>query len=753
MINVNESFAKIEKYASEKYLEYSIATLKDRAIPYLNDGLKPVHRRILYAMNVMGIRDGIHKKSARIVGDVIGKYHPHGDTAVYQAMVRMSQEWLMRYPIVSGQGNFGSRDGDGAAAMRYTESSLTAYAEHILLSELKEGTSEYIPNYDGTMEEVRLFSSRLNNLLLNGSTGIAVGMATNIPSHNIRELTNATLAYIDNNDITVAEIMEHLKGPDFASAGQIISSKKTILNAYETGQGKIRVRVRWRVEKLARGQWHVVVYELPPNCSIEKIRMAVDKITNPPITKDKNGKAKQLSNKVIQDKNFLTKILEKAHNDSDKKVGDRLVLVPKSSKQDPDEFMNSLIPMLELEETFGVNLVSVGDNGRPELKNIKTMISEWVSYRLRMIIKRIEFHLKKTQKRIHIVEGRIKVYENLDRAIEIIRGSKDAKLDLIESFNITEAQAEDILEIKLRQLANLEKDRLESELDKLKKEEEKYTKLLSSETRLYSLMKKEIELDTVKFEDERRTLIEEAETVVLTKLDKVIEEPITIIYTKDGWLTQRKGHNIEIDTLLLKQGDSILQKFECKSIDNMALISSDGRSYTIKSIEIPNGKNFIHINSLLDLKGASVIDVIIPKDGEKRLFSNSGGYGFISETMNLISKGKAGKHFMSLSDGDEIFKSLIFNEDLNRVNVISTDNRLLSFPISEMKELEKGKGVQIIKLVDNNKIKDISISMDDIIEYYINSNRSFKNDELEKLKGKRAQRGKVISENIKLLKY
>lgn len=754
MMNINEKFSKIEDYTSEKYLDYAVAVCKDRAIPYLMDGLKPVHRRILYAMSVMGIKAGQgHKKSARIVGDVIGKYHPHGDTAVYESMVRMSQDWVMRYPIIDGQGNFGSRDGDGAAAMRYTESSLTEYAEQILLSELKEGTSDFVPNYDGNTVEVDLFSSRLNNMLLNGATGIAVGMATNIPSHNIREVTNATLAYIDNNNISIDEIMEHIKGPDFAAAGQIISSKETIIDAYKTGMGKIRVRARWHLEKLARGQWQIVITQLPPDVSILDVLNTIDKITNPPMTKDKKGKPKALSATVLQSKTFLNSILAKGRDDTDAKSGDRLVLEPKSSRQDPEEFMNALIPRLNLETTFGVNLVAVGEDGKPELKNIKSLISEWVAYRLNVIKRRLNFHLNKIQKRIHIIEGRLKVYTDLDEAISIIRESEDPKTDLIEKFLLTEIQAEDILEIKLRQLAKLEHDKLSKELEKLKTEEERLIKLLSSEKRLFTLMKKEIEADTVKFEDGRRTILEEAKTIVAKTSEAVIDEAITIIYTKDGWITQRKGHNYDLSNYELKTGDSIESIQECRSIEPIVFLASNGRGYSLKSNEIPSGKNSVHVNSLIDLKGCDIVDMFIGRETDKRLFANSTGYGFISATSNLVSKNKAGKHFMSISgDNFTIFKPMSFNENLVRINALTTDNRLLSFHIEEMKELDKGKGVQIVRLVDDNQIKEISISANDEIPVMIkNKKKIFREEDLEPFLSKRARRGKAVKDDYSLV--
>ncbi len=749
----NEKKIRVEDYSNPKYLDYTIAVLRGRAIPYSCDGLKPVHRRILYAMNVMGIKAGSYKKSARIVGDVIGKYHPHGDGAVYESMVRMSQEWLMRYPIIDGQGNFGSRDGDGAAAMRYTESSLTKYAEDILMGELKEGTSDFIPNYDETLTEVQYLSSRLNNLLLNGSIGVAVSMATKIPSHNMRELTNATIAYINDNNISVEDMMEHLKGPDFASAAQIVSSKEQILKAYKTGQGIIKVRSVWNVEKLARGQWQVVVTEMPPEVDIVKVLTKIDTIMNPQSKKSgKDGKKEDLSAKVLQNKNFLQSILTKGKNDSDKN-GDRLVLEPRSSKQDPEEFMNALIPMLELEVSFGINMVSIGADNRPEVKNIKQLISEWVSYRLLTLKRRLQFHLDKANRRIHILEGRIKAYNALDEVIKIIRTEDDPKSILIEKYGFTEIQADDVLDIKLRQLAKLELDNLKTELDKVSIESDRLQSLINSDKRLYTLMKKEIEADTVKFEDERRTLIQEEVPITATKSTKTVEENITVIYTKDGWLSMRKGHDFDLSGFALKQDDEVQVVEEMKSTDELCFLASNGRGYSIKAADIPHGRNPTHVNSLFELKGGTIVDVMFGKEDDVRLFSNDSGYGFLSSTSNLISKNKAGKHFMTVSDDTTIFRTEKFNKEaeLTRLNVLTTDKRLLSFDINEVKQLDKGKGVQLVRLVGDNRILQLGISKNNEISILKGeATHIIKDEELAPYISSRARRGKSVKEDVRL---
>lgn len=747
----------VADYSRKKYIEYAVAVVADRALPYVNDGLKPVHRRILYAMTGLGIKAKEKpKKSARIVGDVIGKYHPHGDASVYNAMVALAQEWKMRYPLVASQGNFGSRDGDGAAAMRYTEAGITPFAEDILLNEMREGTCDFVPNFDGTINEVKLLPSKLNNLLLNGSFGIAVGMATNIPSHNIRELANATHAYLDNTDITVAEIMEHLKGPDFATGGQIITSNDKIIEAYEKGKGIIKVRCRWHVEKLPRGQWRVVVTELPPDSNITKVLQTIEKITNPPRVKDSKGKDKPLKPSVLKDKQFLMSILASAENDSSS-TELRMILDPKSSKQDPEEFMKLLYSRLGLEESFGVNLTMIDINKTPKRTSIKQYIVEWVEYRKEVIRRRLQFHLDKAQRRLHILEGRLKVYQNLDRAIEIIKESEDPKTDLMEEFLLTEIQAEDILEIKLRQLAKLEKDKLEKEFNKLKIEEERLIKLLASETRLLTLLRKEMEELTVRYEDERRTLIEEASEAVAKSSDTILEEAVTVIYTKQGWLTMRKGHEIDLSTVSFKDNDSPDRVLELKTTDKIAFLATNGRGYSIKPTEVPNGKNnFVHIKSLVECNDANIVDTMVASKDDLYLFCNASGYGYISNSENLVSKNKAGKNFMTIPEdmpNCEVFKPLKITEDKPRVNFITSELRMLSFEVKEIKELNKGKGVQLVRPKGEMKILDVSLSkMDEIPVYEKNKKIIFREDKLEYYHGKRSRRGKPIPETTTLAK-
>ena len=753
--NDNNDFLDLDKYLTAKYLEYSIAVLKDRAIPYLSDGMKPVHRRVLYAMNEMrNFSTEKHKKSARIVGDVIGKYHPHGDQSVYDAMTKMIQDWYMRYPLIDGQGNFGSRDGDRQAAMRYTEARLTKFAEYLLLSEIDMGTTEFRNNYDNTMTEPVDLPAKLNMLLLNGTSGIAVGMATDIPAHNIREVTNATLACIKNRDISVDEIMNELKGPDFATGGHIIASEKEIKDIYSTGRGVIRVRAKWKVEELTKNQWQVVVYEFPPTTNAKKILENIDKVTNPQTKKDKNGKQAPLSPKVLAEKNYLLSLLSEVSDESDKEHSVRLVLHPKSYKQSPEEFMNSLIGRIGLEESVKINFTVVGLDGTPMTKDIKTILNEWIDFRFNVMTKRCQWKLNKIQDRIHIIQGRIIAFLNIDEVIEIIRESEEPKIELMNKFGLSETQAEDILEIRLRQLAKLEKIKLDKELETLQKEEKYLQGLLSSKVKMFNLMEKEIEEATVMFEDERRTLIKEDKIAIKSSADIIQDEPITVIYTTQGWITSRKGHEIDLSTVQLKTDDSILYTQEGRSIEQLVFLGSDGRGYSVKPSDIPSGKvGFVHINTLITTEpNVKLIDMLFANDKKVLLVSNNDGYGYLTNSINLISKNKAGKNFMTLPENDSVvFKPIVLKQDSKYVNIQSTDQRILTFDISELKELDKGKGFQLIKLADGQKIKNINVTDEKGFEIKAKNKIYFiDGDKLKEFISKRALRGKKIENNIEL---
>lgn len=752
----NGDYLDLREYLNARYLEYSVAVAKDRAIPYLSDGLKPVHRRILYAMNEMGnYSNQPYKKSARLVGDVIGKYHPHGDTSVYDAMSRLSQPWNMRYPLVDGQGNFGSRDGDGPAAMRYTEARLTAFAEKLLLDELDMGTSDFVSNYDNNLQEPSNFPSKLNLLLLNGTSGIAVGLSTDIPAHNIRELTDATLATIRNKNITNDEIMDILKGPDFATGGQIIASDDEIKKIYSVGRGVIRVRARWKIEELAKNQWQVVITEFSPGMNAKKILENIDRVISPKTKNDAKGKPKALSPKVIAEKNFLSSVLGDFLDESDKSEAVRLVLIPKNFKQSPDDFMNSIIGMIGLEESVKINLTTVGLNGLPKTKNIKEIIQEWIDYRFNVMTRRCQWRLNKVQARIHILEGRVIAYLNIDEVITIIREADEPKVELMNKLSVSEIQAEDILEIKLRQLANLEKVKIEKEIETLKKEEKSLQILLGSTVKMFNLMEKEIQETTAIFEDNRRTLIKEDKVAFKSSNDIVQDEAVTIIFTKQGWVTSRKGHGVELESIQLKTDDEILYVEEGRSVEMVAFLGSDGRGYSIKPSEVPSGKvGFVHINTLITVpQDVSLINMIFANDNKKLLVSNNDGYGYLTSSMNLVSKNKAGKNFMSLPEQDSVvFQPILLNETSALISIQTTDLRILTFNLNELKDLDKGKGFQLIKLADGHKIKKIVVTSIEGFELKVkNKTYLITAEKLAEFMSKRGLRGKKIESNMELI--
>src|SRR5882724_3463057 len=539
------------KYASTQYLQYAVATVKDRALPRLGDGQKPVQGRILYSMWTTNTLAGTKRtKSAAVVGEVLKTFHPHGDQSVYQALVRMAQEFTLRYPLIDGEGNFGSRDGDEAAAYRYTEARLTRLAE-VLLSEVDQGTVDFIPNYDGTKKEPEILPARLPMILLNGASGIAVGMATEIPSHNLNEVAAAAIAMIRDPETNVTGLMKHIKGPDFPGGAQIITPRAELKEAYTTGRGSVRVRARWNIERLARSQWQVVVYELPPGTSTKKVREEIDAITNP---QSKPGK-KSLTPEQTREKQLMLSMLDKERDESDRTHPVRLVFEPKTSKVDETEFINLLLAKTSLETNVPINLVMVGLDGRPTSKNLRDIISEWVRFRFTTVTRRTQHRLAQVLDRIHVLDGRMIVLLNVDKVIKIIRNADDPKAELIKAFKLSERQADDILDIRLRQLAKLEQIRIEQELKDLQKEQKDLEKILKNRKTLEDLVISEIEEDVKTFGDKRRTRIEESEKAVIET--PVIDEPVTVIFSKKGWVRARQGWEVDPATLSFKEGDGL----------------------------------------------------------------------------------------------------------------------------------------------------------------------------------------------------
>jgi topoisomerase-4 subunit A len=568
----------LASYAQRAYLEYALSVVKGRALPDVCDGQKPVQRRILYSMARMGLGFGGANrnvgakpvKSARVVGDVLGRFHPHGDQAAYDALVRMAQDFAQRYPLIDGQGNFGSRDGDGAAAMRYTEARL-ARITTLLLDEVDEGTVEFVPNYDGSTEEPRQLPARLPFTLLNGASGIAVGLATEIPSHNLREVADACVAIIRNPALTADELLAILPGPDYPGGGQIISSATDVAEAYRTGRGSLKVRARWKIEDLARGQWQLVVTELPPGVSTQRVLEEIEELTNPKV---KAGK-KALSQEQTQLKASILAVLDVVRDESSKDAPVRLVLEPKSSRIEQQELITSLLAHTSLETTAPINLTMVGLDGRPTQKSLRQMLTEWIEFRQTTIVRRSQHRLTQVLDRIHILEGRQIVLLNIDEVIAIIRQSDEPKAALIARFNLSDRQAEDILEIRLRQLARLEAIKIEQELSNLREEQGKLEDILGNPGSLRRLMIREIETDAKAFGDARRTLIQ-AEKKAVVEI-RVVDEPVTVVVSAKGWVRARTGHGHEAGSFAFKAGDGLYGTFECRTVDSLIVFGSNGR--------------------------------------------------------------------------------------------------------------------------------------------------------------------------------
>ncbi|MBI5330393.1 MAG: DNA topoisomerase IV subunit A [Betaproteobacteria bacterium] len=683
-------------YAERCYLAYAMSVVKGRALPNVEDGMKPVQRRILYSMREMGLGSATrHVKSARVVGDVIGKLHPHGDQSVYDAMVRMAQTFTLRYPLIDGQGNFGSRDGDGAAAMRYTESRLTPVAE-LLLAELDQGTVAFRDNYDGAFREPVLLPARLPMLLANGASGIAVGMATEIPPHNLRELGAAAIALLKKPDTGLDALMLHVPGPDFPGGGQVISPAADLRALYEGGRGSLRVRARWSVEPLARGQWRVVIHELPPGVSTAQVLTQIDALANP---QPKAGR-KDLTPEQKAMKQAVLAQLEAARDESDEKAPVRLVLEPCSRNLEADAFMRLFLAQTSLETNVAANLTVIGHDGRPGQKGLVALLSEWTAFRVDTVRRRSAHRLDVVNRRIHILEGRRAVLLNLDAVIRVIREADEPKADLMQAFGLSEIQAEDILEIRLRQLARLEAIKIEQELAGLLQERDGLSRILADGEALTSLVIDEIRADMKKYGDPRRTLIETAQaiTVSSTSEETVVDEPVTIIVSKNGWVRARNGHGIDPAGIQYKAGDGEMAVIETRSVWPLVLLDSGGRTYTLRIPDLPSGRgDGAPLTSLVDLaKGARVLYALSAAPDTRLLVATDVGYGFLCRLTDLVSRQRAGKAFLTVEAGYAPLPPVTVQGD--QIAAAASNGRYLVFPLAEMKEGGGGKGVQIMKL-------------------------------------------------------
>ncbi len=721
-------------YAQRAYLEYALSVVKGRALPDVCDGQKPVQRRILYAMSRMGLGFGGANgntaakpvKSARVVGDVLGRFHPHGDQAAYDALVRMAQDFSQRYPLIDGQGNFGSRDGDGAAAMRYTEARL-AKISSLLMDEIDQGTVDFMPNYDGSTEEPKQLPARLPFALLNGASGIAVGLATEIPSHNLREVADACVALIKDAKLSDEELFTLIPGPDYPGGGQIISSAQDIADAYRTGRGSLKCRARWKIEDLARGQWQLVVTELPPGVSTQKVLEEIEEITNPKV---KAGK-KALTQDQTQLKAAVLAVVDGVRDESSKDAPVRLVCEPKSSRIEQSELINTLLAHTSLETSAPINLTMVGLDGRPTQKSLRQMLQEWIAFRHSTIERRSRYKLDKVLDRIHILEGRQLVLLNIDEVIAIIRASDEPKQALIVRFKLSERQAEDILEIRLRQLARLEAIKIEQELSELRDEQKKLEEILGSPAALRRLMVKEIEADAKTFADARRTLIQADKKVVLEV--KVVDEPVTVVVSDKGWVRAQKGWAKErSNEFAFKPGDSLYAAFECRSIDTLLVFGSNGRVYSVAVSALPGARGDGQpVTTLIELEaGTTIAHYFAGAPSANLLLSTSGGYGFMATVENMSSRQKGGKAFITCNEGDTVCMPSPVNVNLpiypgvpvvanavgnvlgtasasappvmpsaTHVACASTGGRILTFEIGELKPMANGgRGLMLIDL-------------------------------------------------------
>ena len=687
-------------FASRAYLEYAISVVKGRALPDVCDGMKPVQRRILYAMKRLGLNPDVKTvKSARVVGEVLGKYHPHGDSAAYDAMVRLAQDFTMRYPLVQGQGNFGSADGDGAAAMRYTEVRLSKYAD-LLLGELDKGTVKFIPNYDGTHKEPVLLPARLPVLLLNGSSGIAVGMATEIPSHNLTEVGEAAIEVIRNPEITTDELLEIVKGPDFPGGAQVISSASDIKNVYRSGYGNLQVRATYHFEELSRGQWQLVFDSVPYKVSVMKVMSELEALTNP---KAPQGK-KSLTAKQQQDKQLIMNVMSGMRDESSAEAPVRLVIDPKSKSIDREELVSTILSKTSLETSCKFNLVVIGIDGKPRQKGLKDILSEWVSFRLRTVRARSQTSLNEAEARIHTLEGRLIVLVDIEEVIRIIRGADDPKKELITHFGLSDTQAEDILEIKLRQLASLDEVKLRKELEKLRNEAERLRGLLTDEKKLRREVTKEIRQDIDTYGDERRTLIEEAKGASIAK--QVIDEPVTVIVSEKGFLRSRQGHGFDARAMNFKLGDKYRCSMECRSVDNLYILSNTGRIYSIPVSSLPSARGEgTHVSAFVQfLDGDVPFDYICGASDTVLLFTSDAAMGFFCKMSDLAVRQRGGKSFFIL-DGAKPLPVQVSTPLTGWIAALSSSGRLVVFTTDELRALSSGgKGTTIMALQDDEKL-------------------------------------------------
>ena len=666
----------IQEFSEQAYLDYSMYVILDRALPHIGDGLKPVQRRIIYAMSELGLKAGAkYKKSARTIGDVIGKFHPHGDSACYEAMVLMAQDFSYRYPLVDGQGNWGSMDDPKSfAAMRYTEAKLRPYAD-VLLGEVMQGTVDWVPNFDGTLDEPKLLPARLPNVLLNGTTGIAVGMATDIPPHNLREVATACIRLLQEPNSTIQELCEHIQGPDYPVAAEIITPRAEIMQMYETGYGSIKLRAVWEKEESS-----IVITALPYQCSGNRILEQI---------------AAQMNAKKLP-------MLEDLRDESDHENPTRLVLIPRSNRVVPEELMSHLFATTDLEKSYRVNLNMIGLDGRPQVKNLRDILKEWLQYRTETVRRRLQYRLDKVEADIHLLEGLMIAYLNIDEVIRIIRQEDEPKLELMKRFKLSDLQAEAILNLRLRKLAKLEEMQIRGEMNELSEERQSLQQILGSATRMKTLIKKEILADAEAYGDARRSpLVKRSEAKAIDEAELVPTEPITVVLSQKGWVRAAKGHEIDPEALTYRAGDELKQAAKGKSNQLAVFIDSTGRCYSIPAHTLPsargNGESIA--SRVTPPDGATFAGVMLGETDSYFLVASDAGYGFKVKFEELQTRNKNGKAVLSVTDGANVMiPAPIYNPETDFIAAVTSIGRMLVMDIKEFPLLGKGKGLKIIQI-------------------------------------------------------
>jgi len=718
----------LRTFTEKAYLDYSMYVILDRALPHIADGLKPVQRRIIYAMSELGLKNTAKfKKSARTVGDVLGKFHPHGDSACYEAMVLMAQSFSYRYPLIDGQGNFGSPDDPKSfAAMRYTESRLSALAD-ILLSELEQGTSDWVPNFDGTLEEPQLLPARLPTVLLNGSTGIAVGMATDIPPHNVREVANACVYLLDNPHADVPAICEHILGPDYPTAAEIITPREEILQLYQTGHGSIRLRATYVHE----GD-EIIITALPYQVSGAKIMEQI---------------AAQLQAKKLP-------MVTDLRDESDHENPTRLVITLRSNRVEADALMSHLFVTTELERSYRVNMNIIGLDGKPQVKNLRMLLQEWLQYRRETVRRRLQWRLDQIIARLHILDGLLIAYLNIDEIIRIIREEDNPKAELIKRYSLSEKQAEAILDLKLRHLAKLEEMAIRTEQQALSKEKDQLQKLLGSEKLLSQLVRKEILELSERFGDERMSpLVARVQAIALSKTQQLPNENLTVILSAKGWVRAAKGHEVDGASLSYKAGDAFLQAVQGKSQQQAIFLDTTGRTYSLAAHTLPSARG--HGEPLTSLisppAGASIVSLALAEGPELFLLAGNNGYGFVAPFNELMSKNRSGKQVLKIDEGASALPFLPCNNiDNLHVAMVTANNRLLVIEANELPQLARGKGNKLMQL-ESDDTMTFWLAFAKKQTLLVNAGKrqlKLKGADLEYYLGKRAQRGNKLPKGL-----